>query len=60
MENIKNIPNLDWVILADEKRTLEHLNQLVLSQSRAEDFEPQRSWVREQVASWRAQRQQTA
>ena len=42
MENIKNIPNLDLAVLADEKRTLEHLNQLVLSQSRAEDFEPQR------------------
>ncbi|MDE0506444.1 MAG: thiamine pyrophosphate-binding protein [Candidatus Poribacteria bacterium] len=57
--NIKNIPGLDFAILADEKRTLERLNEFADSHSKSNRLENRRGWAQEQAASLHAERIKT-
>ena len=60
VENLKNIPGLDLAILADERRTLERLEELALSDSTSQRFDERRAWAQEQAAVLRAERMQAA
>lgn len=60
VENLTNIPGLELVTLADERRTLERLDELVLRHSTPERFDKRRAWAREQAATLRAQRMKAA
>ena len=60
VENLKNIPGLDLAILADERRTLERLEELALSDSTSQRFDERRAWAQEQAAALRAERMQAA
>ena len=54
--NIKNIPGVDFAILADEKRTLARLNELAENHSTSNRLELRRTWAQTQAASLHAQR----
>lgn len=54
--NLKNMPGLDLAILADERRTLERLEELVLSETTPERYDERRRWARVQAATLRAER----
>ena len=56
VEHFENFPALDLAILADERRALERLGQLALSESTPERYEDRRRATREQAASLRQQR----
>ena len=56
VENFENLPALDLAILADERRALERLGQLALSQSTPQRYNDRRSATREQAARLREQR----
>ena len=50
----KNIPQLDLAVYADERRTVERLNELVRSESDRDRYDDQRAWAREQAAALKA------
>ena len=60
IEHIKNIPNLDTAILADECRTFERLAELASSHSSPKQFAERRALVQERAAALRTQRLQDA
>jgi thiamine pyrophosphate-dependent acetolactate synthase large subunit-like protein len=60
VENLTNIPGLDLAILADERRALERLEELMLSESAPKNLEERLSWAREQAASLRTERREVA
>ncbi len=53
---LKNIPNLDVAVLADERRTFERLVELASSHSTPKHFDERRAWAHEQAAALCAQR----
>ena len=56
VENFRNFPGLDLAILADERRALERLEQMVASESTPQRYDERRARAREQAAAFRAQR----
>ena len=54
--NIKNIPGVDFAILADVKRTLMRLNELAQGHSKSRRFDLRRAWAQKQAASLHAER----
>ncbi len=58
VENLNNTQGLDLGILADERRTLERLEELLDATS--ERFDERRAWAQEQAAALRAQRLKAA
>ena len=60
IENLTNIPGLDLAILADERRALERLEELALSDSAPVNYEERLSWAREQAAALQAERRKAA
>ena len=56
IEHVKNIPNLDLAILADECRTFERLAELASSHSTPKHFAERRAWAQERAAALRTQR----
>ena len=56
IENVKNIPNIDLAILADECRTFERFTELVSSNSSQKQFAERRAWAQERAAALRTQR----
>ena len=56
LENLKNIPGLDLAILADERRTLERLNEFIQAEAPAGQFNERRRWAQAQAAALRAAR----
>ena len=55
IENVKNIPNVDLAILADECRTFERLAELASSHP-PKQFVERRAWAYERAAALRTQR----
>ncbi len=55
IENVKNIPNIDLAILADECRTFERLAELASSRP-PKQFVERRAWAQERAAALRTQR----
>ena len=55
IENVKNIPNVDLAILADECRTFERLAELA-SNHPPKQFVERRAWAHERAAALRTQR----
>ncbi len=55
IENVKNIPNVDLAILADECRTFERLAELASSHL-PKQFVERRAWAQERAAALRTQR----
>ena len=55
IENVKNIPNVDLAILADECRTFERLAELASSHP-PKQFVERRAWAQERAAALRTQR----
>ena len=60
IENLTNMPGLDLAILADERRALERLEELALSDSAPANHEERLGWAREQAAALRAERRKAA
>ena len=58
--NLQNMPGLDLAILADEYRTLEQLEELLLSESTPQRYDDRREWAIAQAAALRRQRRQEA
>ena len=56
IEHVKNIPNLDTAILADECRTFERLAELASSHSSPKQFAERRALAQERAAALRTQR----
>ena len=56
IEHVKNIPNLDLAILADECRTFERLAELASSHPPPKKFAERRVWAQERAAALRTQR----
>ncbi len=56
IENVKNIPNIDLAILADECRTFERLAELASSRPPPKQFVERRAWAQERAAALRIQR----
>ena len=56
VENLQNLPGLDLAILADERRALERLEELVLSESTPARYDERRVWARAQASALRDQR----
>lgn len=56
VENLKNLPGLDLSILADERRALERLTELTLSESTPERYDDRRRWTAAQASALRAER----
>ncbi len=56
IEHVKNIPNLDLAILADECRTFERLAELAASHSTPKHFAERGAWAQERAAALRTQR----
>ena len=50
----KNIPQLDLAVYADERRTVERLNELVRSEFDLNRYDDRRAWAREQAAALKA------
>ena len=50
----KNIPQLDLAVYADERRTVERLNELVRSEFDLDRYDDRRAWAREQAAALKA------
>ncbi len=57
--NIKNIPGVDFAILADVKRTLARLNEFAEEHSKSNRLDLRRAWAQKQAASLHAQRTKT-
>lgn len=60
VEYLTNLPGLDLAILADERRTIERLQTLVLPASTATRYKERRAWATSQAAKLRTQRQKMA
>ena len=58
--NLENIPGLDLGILADERRSLERLEDLLLSESTPKRYDDRRTWALEQAANLRDERRKVA
>ena len=58
--NLKNIPGLDLAVMADERRTIERVLEMTLSEAASESFRDRRVRAREEAASLRAQRRTVA
>ena len=58
VENLQNIPGLDFAVLADEKRTAQRL--IELTDSSSDKLADRRAWAREEAASLRARRRDAA
>ena len=58
--NLENIPGLDLGILADECRSLERLEDLLLSESTPKRYDDRRTWALEQAANLRDERRKVA
>ena len=58
VDNLKNMPGLDLAILADERRALERLEELVQSETAPERYDDRRAWAIEQAGSLRGGRRQ--
>lgn len=56
IEHVKNVPNLDTAILADECRTFERLAELASSHSSPKQFAERRALAQERAAALRTQR----
>ena len=56
IENVKNIPNVDLAILADECRTFERLAELASGDPNPKQFVERRAWAQERAAALRTQR----
>ncbi len=56
IENVKNIPNVDLAILADECRTFERLAELTSSNPTPKHLAERRAWAQERAAALRTQR----
>ena len=54
--NLENFPGLDLAMLADEKRALERLGELMLSESASESYRDRREAARETAARLRERR----
>ena len=52
-ENLQDLPGLDLAILADERRALERLTELVLSESTSKRYEERRAWARKLASGLR-------
>lgn len=59
-EYLSNIPGLERAILADERRTLDDLQELWRDAAAAARYEKRRIWAQNQAATLRAARQQAA
>ena len=60
VQNLENIPGLDLGILADERRSLERLEDLLLSESTPKRYDERRTWALEQAANLRDERRKVA
>ena len=58
VENLQNIPGLDLAVLADEKRTAQRLVEV--TDSSRDELADRRAWAREEAASLRARRRDSA
>ncbi|MDP7534653.1 MAG: thiamine pyrophosphate-binding protein [SAR202 cluster bacterium] len=58
IENLKNMPGLDLAVLADERRALERLTELVQSETDPGRYDDRRTWAIEQASSLRGSRRQ--
>ena len=58
--NLQNMPGLDLAILADEYRTLEQLEELLLSESTPQRYDDRREWALGQAAGLRERRRREA
>ena len=56
VEKLKNFPGLDLAVLADERRALERLQQLVRSEFPPGRYDERRAWSREQALMLRGKR----
>ena len=56
IENIKNFPGLDLAVLADERRSLERLQQLITKEYPSERYDERRARSREQALALRGER----
>ena len=55
-DTLKNIPGLDRAVLADERRALERLEELLLSESTPGRYDERRRWALSQASKLRAER----
>ena len=55
-DTLKNIPGLDRAVLADERRTLERLEELLLSESTPGRYDERRRWALAQASELRGER----
>ena len=60
VENLKNIPGMELAVLADERRTVERLQELVVDASEGKAFDDRRAWARGHAAALRSQRRKAA
>ena len=60
VENLKNIPGLDLAILADERRTLNRLEELAHHHSTSMYFDERRIWAQDHAGVLRAKRLEEA
>jgi benzoylformate decarboxylase len=60
IEALENVPGLDVAIFADERRTLERLQELERHEGTPARYEARRAWAQAQAAALRAQRRQAA
>ena len=58
--SLRNVPGLDLAILADEYRTLEQLEELLLSESTPQRYDDRREWALGQAAGLRERRRREA
>ena len=56
IENLKNMPGLDVAILADERRAMERLSEMVQSETTPGRYEERRQWARDAADSLRNER----
>jgi benzoylformate decarboxylase len=56
VEIFENIPGLDLAVMADEKRTVERLLELVSSEQEPDRYSERRKWARSSAAEMRADR----
>ena len=55
-DTLKNIPGLDLAVLADERRALGRLEELLLSESTPGRYDERRQWALTQASALRAER----
>ena len=57
-ENFENLPGLDLAVLADERRTLDRLQKLMLQETAPGHYNERRDWARTQASQLREARRQ--